>query len=437
MAQELANIAIKLSANMADFENDMGRAARIAKKNARKIKRSIANEMQSVFKVVGGVAAATVGVIAKFGNFEQSMKKVGAVSGATAKELKLLSKTALELAASTRFNPSQATSALYSLSSAGQSVNEQIATLPNVLNLAEAASADLGTTTELVVSSLAQFNIEASDSQRVVDVLTASIANSSTNVERLQVGMRNAGSSASAFNQSFESTVASVSVLTTVFANGEKAGSGYSSALAKLAVDGSKLGLDVFDASGKMKPFLEILKDMESAGITGSEVINKFGKEAGVSLAKLLDTGSAALQRMEDKLTSNGQAAATASQQFDTLKGDYDQLISALDVFIIKMGETSSANSSARKLIQSFTETIQELSKHIDEIVDVSTLLVKSFVALKVARIAAGGVALLGLRLQVTGKVMEATAVRAATLKKALAFMGGPVGVLTLAAFRS
>ena len=194
--------------------------------------------------------------------------------------------------------------------------------------------------------------------------------------------MRNAGSSASAFNQSFESTVASVSVLTTVFANGEKAGSGYSSALAKLAVDGSKLGIDVFDASGKMKPFLEILKDMESAGITGSEVINKFGKEAGVSLAKLLDTGSEALQRMEDKLTSNGQAAATASRQFDTLKGDYDQLISALDVFIIKMGETSSANSSARKLIQSFTETIQELSKHIDEIVDVSTLLVKSFVAL-------------------------------------------------------
>ena len=42
---------------------------------------------------------------------------------------------------------------------------------------------------------------------------------------------------------------------------------------------------------------------------------------------------------------------------------------------------------------------------------------------------------MLGLRLQVTGKVMEATAVRAATLKKALAFMGGPVGVLTLAAF--
>ena len=173
MAQELADIAIKLSANMVDFENDMGRAARIAKKNARKIKRSIANEMQSVFKVVGGVAAATVGAIAKFGNFEQSMKKVGAVSGATAKELKLLSKTALELAASTRFNPSQTTSALYSLSSAGQSVNEQISTLPNVLNLAEAASADLGTTTELVVSSLAQFNIEASDSQRVVDVLNS------------------------------------------------------------------------------------------------------------------------------------------------------------------------------------------------------------------------------------------------------------------------
>ena len=435
MTQKLASLSVEFSANLAKYEADMGRAVRIAKRESAKIKRQIASEMKSVATVMTGVGAAIIASSAKFAQFEQSMKNVGAVSGATEKELKQLTDTALKFAASTRFNPSQTTDALYSLSSAGQSVNEQISTLPNVLNLAEAASADLGQTTELLVSSMAQFGISADDSQRVADVFTASIANSATNVDRLQVAMRNAGAIAPAFNQGFEQTIAAVSILTTSFGNGEKAGTGFASALDQLAKNGNKLGLNVLNSAGEMKPFVEILEDIEKQGIKADEIIKVLGKDGGVGLATLLKQGSTALREMESSLQSNGQAAVTASKQLDTLKGDYDQLVSALDVFIIKMAKTNSENSNARELIQSLTKVVNSLAENIDSIIGGISLLVKGFVALKVARIAAGSVNLLGLNLLMTSKAMETATIRATALKGALAFVGGPVGAAVIAGF--
>ena len=58
-AQTLANIAIKLSANMVDFENDLGRANRLAGKRAGQMKKSF----NAAFVAIGAAAFSAGGAI--------------------------------------------------------------------------------------------------------------------------------------------------------------------------------------------------------------------------------------------------------------------------------------------------------------------------------------------------------------------------------------
>ena len=323
--------------------------------------KKVRQAMRNLF--VGFSAAAA---IREFAAFDQQMTNVAVVAGAADDELSKLSETAKSLALGTRFNPAQVAEGMYSLASAGQSVNEIIGTLPNVLDLAEAAQADLGQTTELTVSTMAQFGLEAYESQRVVDVFTASIASSSTNVQRLQVAMANSGSTAAAMNQDFESSVAVVSLLTTAFGSGEKAGTGYKSLLSSLAQNGEDLGITISDSAGKMRPLVDILDDIQEAGIPSTELMKTFGTEAGPALSVLLGQGTEAINEMREGLLSTGQASETAAKQLDTLQGDWDQLVSTVSVTALEFVDL--IEPALRFLVQTLTDAIQAFRSFFDTV---------------------------------------------------------------------
>jgi|GEM_PF-2758268 len=319
------------------------------------------DQMSGGLKLLGA-ALATVATSQFFrsilqgtASFEQGMKNVGAVSSATTEELDQLSESALRAAASTRFNPAQTTEALYALASSGQSATEQMASLDNVLNLAEAGQAELGRATELVTSTLNQFELAASDSGRVVDVYTASIGASALNVDRLQVAMRNAGPTAAALGQSLEGTTATLGLLTTAFGNGERAGTGLRAILNELPDQADDLGISVRNSAGEFRPLVDIIADLEANGVTASRAVAMFGAEAGPALAALLSNGSSALRDMESRLQSTGQAAETAAAQLDTLQGDIDSFFSAVDVALIGIGDSQAG------LMRSATQTATDL----------------------------------------------------------------------------
>jgi len=83
MAQSLADIAIKLSADMVDFENDMGRAARLAKKRGNQMKRDLKIAMTAITTAsiaAGGAIAGLVKVTANTADAIQKMSDRLAVS---------------------------------------------------------------------------------------------------------------------------------------------------------------------------------------------------------------------------------------------------------------------------------------------------------------------------------------------------------------------
>ncbi|MEJ8571223.1 phage tail tape measure protein [Microbaculum marinum] len=329
----------------------------------------------------------------EFAAFEQGMKNVGAVSGATAEELRRLDNAALSAAASTRFDPGQTTEALYALASSGQAANEQIATLPNVLNLAEAGQADLAQSTELLTSTLNQFGLSAGESTRVADVFVASIGASALNVNRLQVAFRNVGPTAAALNQTLEGTTAAVGLLTSAFGNGERAGTGLRALFNELPQRASDLGVSIYNASGQLQPLVDIIEQMEERGIDGAAAVRLFGAEAGPALAALLKQGSGALRQMEGDIQSTGQAAQTASKQLDTLQGDLDGLSSAVQAALVGIGRAESG--VARIGIQTATNLVRYWAGYGDtlgEAEQATALLANSITTLA----SVGGLALLG-----------------------------------------
>lgn len=358
---ETARLVLAVDSTQVDSgQRHLDRLGRQAELTEGKVTRAT-DQMTGGLKLLGA-ALATVATSQFFrsilqgtASFEQGMKNVGAVSGATAEELDQLAESALRAAASTRFNPAQTTEALYALASSGQSATEQMASLDNVLNLAEAGQAELGRATELVTSTLNQFELAASDSGRVVDVYTASIGASALNVDRLQVAMRNAGPTAAALGQSLEGTTATLGLLTTAFGNGERAGTGLRAILNELPDQADDLGISVRNSAGEFRPLVDIIADLEANGVTASRAVAMFGAEAGPALAALLSNGSSALRDMESRLQSTGQAAETAAAQLDTLQGDIDSFFSAVDVALIGIGDSQAG------LMRSATQTATDL----------------------------------------------------------------------------
>lgn len=102
------------------------------------------------------VTAPLVGlgaVIAKTGmDFEAGMSEVGAISGATGKDLQALENLAKDLGATTKFSASEAASGLKFMAMAGWDTQQMMDGLPGVLDLAAASGEDLGKVSDIVTN---------------------------------------------------------------------------------------------------------------------------------------------------------------------------------------------------------------------------------------------------------------------------------------------
>lgn len=120
--------------------------------------------------LVGGLGLKST--METFTDFEKGLSSVQAITDATDSDMQKLKQTALELGASTAWSASNVTQAEELLGQAGYSTQENIAALPGLLSLASAGSLDLASATDIAVSSMKAFNLDASKAGHVADVLS-------------------------------------------------------------------------------------------------------------------------------------------------------------------------------------------------------------------------------------------------------------------------
>lgn len=106
------------------------------------------------------------------------MSRVGAIAGSSKSQLKAMSDQAVDLGAKTSLSASEVAKGMEELAALGMNTNQIMKAMPGVISAAEASGSDLATTATIMASSLNSFNLKASDSGHVADLL-ATAANDS------------------------------------------------------------------------------------------------------------------------------------------------------------------------------------------------------------------------------------------------------------------
>lgn len=272
--------------------------------------------------------------------FQAQMSKVAAISGATNKEFEELVKGARKFGAETVFSATEAAQALEYTSLAGWNVQESMDGLPGILNLAAAASMDLGKASDIVTDYLTAFGLEVKESTRLADVMAYAMSNSNTNVEQLGEAYKNSASTARAFGLSVEEATAWLSKMADAGVKGGEAGTALNSVLArlygqnKIATDAmTAYGLSMYEANGKAKSFTQVMGEMQDAMTRMTEAEkNSFLRDvAGTNQLAAFTTMLAASADEVTHFTSELEnATGTSERMAKTMTDNIDGLQKAI-----------------------------------------------------------------------------------------------------------
>ena len=328
---------------------------------------------------IGGLAALGGGIAFSVGQaqeFEKEMDRVVALtglSGEAAEEANgKLTALAKELGGSTSFTAAEAAEGMQFLSMAGFDVNDTMAAMPGLLAAAAAGQTDLATTSDIVSNVLSGFNIEATETGNVADVLTATFTSSNTSLQSLGESMKFAAPAASQLGVSIQESAALIGKMGDAGIQGSMAGTSLRTTLLRLASGAggagdtlADLGVKTTDSTGAFRPMNDILDDLNAsmADYTQSQKLAAMesivGKNAVSGFAVMLQSAAdGSLPTFIEQLdNAGGTAEQVANQQLANLSGQTTLLRSALDGVAVGIGE--SLLPMLTDLVTSFTGLVQ------------------------------------------------------------------------------
>ena len=218
---------------------------------------------------VAGLGAAAVKTAA---DFDSSMSKVAAVSGATGDDLDALRDKAREMGAKTKFSASEAADAMNYMAMAGWKTEDMLEGIEGIMNLAAASGEDLATTSDIVTDALTAFGLSAQDSGHFADILAAASSNANTNVSMMGETFKYCAPIAGALGFSAEDTAQAIGLMANAGIKGSQAGTALRTIMNNLTgeikLSGNALGevtIATTNADGSMRDLSDILADCRGA----------------------------------------------------------------------------------------------------------------------------------------------------------------------------
>lgn len=348
-------------------------------------------------KVVLGLGALRLGRAAldSLTEYDDAMRRVSAITGATAKEFDELDAKAQHLAATTRFSAGEVAAAMQQLAAAGQSVEQIQNNIQAAMDIAAIAQMDVGVAADQLTNIMAQFGIEADKSAdaaaRVADALVAGFTGAATTMDQLANAMTYAGPVANALGYTLEDTTAILMGLANAGYKGERAGTALRGGFTRL-IRPMKMGREVLEqynieinnADGTTRDFVDILEDIGKAGMTTAELIKVFGQEAGPGMIALLSQGSDAIRKYREEIDAAGGKARELAEEMESgIGGARRRLEAATDAML--RGFAGAIEPVLKPLIENLAEFfgwVSRLSPETKQWALGITTLVASFTAL-------------------------------------------------------
>lgn len=298
------------------------------------------------------LAAGLAKSISAAASFDKQMDRIGAVTNASAKDMKAMANVAKDMGQKMGVGATEAAKAMEALAKGGLTTTQILeGGLAGALQLAQSGTMEVGAAAEATANALNLFGLSGDKATHVADALSIAAADTTADVSDFAIALSQGGSAAKIAGLSFDETVVALESLAKIGVKGSDAGTSLKAALLQVidpsdeaAATMKKLGIDFTDATGKMKPLgdvAEMLRD-KIGKLSKEEQVAALKRLAGTdgfrSLAALMEQGGSGVDKLSGSLEKQGTAAKTAEKNTDNLTGAWNRLKSSIQNLAIEAG---------------------------------------------------------------------------------------------------
>ena len=319
---KLGDLVVRVGANTRLLNQGLKQAKRDIQRTTGEIQnlgRSLSMGITAPLALIG---ASSVKV---FADFEQSMAKVKAVSGATNAEFESLTNNAQELGRTTRFTASEVSALQLEFAKLGFTSEEITQVTGATLNLAQATGSDLAQSAEVAGATLRAFGMDASETGHVTDVMAAAFSSSALDINSFQDSMKYVAPVAKAAGVTLEEATAMLGQLANNGIKGSQAGT----ALRRILQEVAGTGMD----------FGEAMKKSAGEVINLADAKDEVGRSASSAFLVLKEGMGDVDGLTQSLIASDGAAADMAATMDDTAEGAMKRMQSAIEGAQIEIGQ--------------------------------------------------------------------------------------------------
>lgn len=364
------------SAQFWDGLNSVQKGLKGVGKSMQRIGTTMSASVTAPLTALGAVTIRTAG------NFEASMNRVQAATGATAEEIKAMRDMAVQLGADTSFSASESADAMEMLAKNGLAAAQILdGAVSASMALAAASGADLSSAADVATDVMMNFGKEAKELSGVVDGITGVVLQSKFGFDDYRLALGQAGGVAGNLGVEFEDFNAALALTSSAFASGSDAGTSFKNFLTRLvpvsdaaAAAMDELGLQFFNADGSMKNMMEIADELRNkmAGLS-DQALNQamkdiFGVDAMRTAIMLMKEGGDGIEEMRAKI-NDASAEEQAAARLKGFNGELEKLSGAFESLQIAIADSG--------LLQLVTDLVSRLAEWTDALAETNPEILK------------------------------------------------------------
>jgi TP901 family phage tail tape measure protein len=312
------------------------------------------NEISRGFAEAGlvlstAISAPIIGAVREsltaFGEFDAAMARVKALGSVADRELfGQMTEAAKEFGRQGVFSAKNVADAMAELSAAGFSAESVLQTIPATMRLAQIESISLEKASIALSNVMKGFHISAEGASDVVDILAKTSAISAVTLTNLTNSLKYAAPAAQIAGWSLKEVAAGLAVLGDSGIRATSAGtavrlleSALESLSPKKAAMLKELGINVFDATGHMKSFSDVVNALQPLVENASVGWKIFGRQFS-SVDIIISNSMGLKQKIEELDAFKGSAKEMADIMMNNVVNSWKKFTATINVAFIEFG---------------------------------------------------------------------------------------------------
>lgn len=246
-----------------------------------------------------------------------------------------MAQTVRDVGVETKFKATEVAEAAKFLAMAGFNLNDINQSIRPIADIALIGDTDLGTTADIVTNIMTGYGIRADQVRNAADIMTMTFTMSNTTLTEIAEAYKYSATLLSNAGIDFEEATAGLGILGDAGIKGSQAGTTMRTIMGNLVNPTKKqrkqweaLGISPMDANGKVRPLIDIFKDLSNAGLYVDDFFKIFHRTAAQGAAALAQNVDKWNNIIRENFLSQGMSKKLADEKKNTIAGLWAQITS-------------------------------------------------------------------------------------------------------------